>query len=119
MAEFAYNNVKNDSICHTLFELNCGYHPWVLFEENINPRLRSRSINKLVEELREVIEIYYQNLFHAQKLQKKAYDKRVKSWSYTLSGKVCLNSTYIKTKRNKKLENTFFRPFQVLYIVQK
>ena len=27
IAEFAYNNTKNASFGHTLFELNCGYHP--------------------------------------------------------------------------------------------
>ena len=33
--------------------------------------------------------------------------------------KVWLNSKYIKTKQNKRLENKFFRPFQVLYPVGK
>ena len=31
MAEFAYNNAKNSSTGHTLFELNCGYHLCVSF----------------------------------------------------------------------------------------
>ncbi len=33
--------------------------------------------------------------------------------------KVWLNSKYIKTKKNKKLESNFFRPFRVLHIVEK
>ena len=36
MAEFIYNNFKNTSTVHTLFKLNCGYYPYVLFEEDTN-----------------------------------------------------------------------------------
>ena len=38
MAEFAYNNFKNASTGHTPFELNCGYYPRTLYEEEVNPR---------------------------------------------------------------------------------
>ncbi len=75
MAEFAYNNAKNASTGHTPFELNCGYHSRVPFEENVDPRSRSCFANKLAEELRELIEVCCQNLFHAQELQKRAHDK--------------------------------------------
>ncbi len=119
MAEFAYNNAKNASTGHTSFKLNCGYHPKVSFEENVNPRLRSCSANKLAEKLRELMEVCCQNLLHAQELQKRAHDKGVKSRSYAPDEKVWLNSKYIKTKRNKKLESKFFGPFRVLYAVGK
>ena len=36
MAEFAYTNVINASIGYTLFELNCGYHLYVSYKENLN-----------------------------------------------------------------------------------
>ncbi len=52
-------------------------------------------------------------------MQKKAYDKGIRSRSYALGEKIWLNSKYIKTKRNKKLESKFFRPFQVLHAVGK
>ncbi len=65
MAEFAYNNAKNASTGHTPFELNCGYHLRVSFEEDVDPRLRSRSANELAEELRELMEVCCQNLLHA------------------------------------------------------
>ena len=107
MAEFAYNNAKNASTGHTPFELNCSYQPKVLFKKNIDPDLRSCFADKLAEELRELMEVCCQNLFHTQKLQKKAHNKGVKSCSYALE-KVWLNGKYIKTKRNKKLENKFF-----------
>ncbi len=119
MAEFAYNNAKNASIGHTPFELNCDYYPRVFFEEDINPYSRSHSANKLAVELKELIEVCCQNIFRAQELQKRAHDKGVKSRSYAPGKKVWLNSKYIKTKRNKKLENKFFRPFRVVYEVGK
>ncbi len=58
MAEFAYNNAKNTSISHTPFELKCGYYLKVSFKEDVDPRLRSRSNNKLAEELKDLIEVY-------------------------------------------------------------
>ncbi len=119
IAEFAYNNAKNGSTGHTSFELNYGYQPRVSFEEDVDPRLRSRSANKLAEELRELMEVCCQNLLHAQKLQKRAHDKGVKSYSYAPGKKVWLNSKCINTKRNKKLRSKFFGLFQVLYAIGK
>ena len=68
MVKFAYNNAKNVSIGHTLFELNCGYHPKVSFKEDVDPRSRSSSANKLAKKLRELIKVCCQNLLHAQEL---------------------------------------------------
>ena len=111
MAKFAYNNIKNTNTGHILLELNYGYHSKVLFGEKINPHLKSYSADKLAEKLKKLIEVYCQNLLYIQKLQKKAYTKRVKSHSYTPDKKVWLNSKYIKIKKYKKLENKFFGPF--------
>ena len=58
MAELAYNNAKNASTSHILFELNYGYHPRVLFEENVDLYLKSHFANKLAKELRELMEVY-------------------------------------------------------------
>ncbi len=81
MAEFAYNNAKNASTGYISFKLKCGYHLRVFFKENIDPYSRSRSANELVKELRELMEVCCQNLLYTQELQKKAYDKWVKSCS--------------------------------------
>ncbi len=62
MAEFAYNNAKNPNTSYTPFEFNCGYHSKVLFEEDVNPYLRSRYADKLAKKRKELIEVYYQNL---------------------------------------------------------
>ena len=51
MAKFAYNNAKNSSTGHTLFELNCGYHPCVSFEEGTDPCSQSKSAKELSAEL--------------------------------------------------------------------
>ena len=119
MAEFAYNNAKNASTGHTPFELNCGYHPRVSFEEDTDPRSRSKTAKKLSSKLRELMTVCRENLHHAQELQKRAHDKGVKPKSYAPGTKVWLNSKYIKTKQNRKLETKFFGPFQMLYPVDK
>ena len=119
MAEFAYNNAKNASTGHTPFELNCGYHPRMSYEEEVDPRSKSKSVDKLSAKQRELMIVCQENLHHAQELQKRAHDKGVKPRSYAPSDKVWLNSKYIKAKQNQKLEAKFFGPFQVLHPVAK
>lgn len=119
MTEFAYNNIKNASTGHILFGLNFGYYSRISFKKEFNLRLRSQSTDELARKLRKLMEVYYQNLLHAQELQKNVYDKGGKSQSYTPSKKVWPNSKYIKTKEKKRLENKFFRPFWVFYTVRK
>ena len=119
MAEFAYNNAKNASTGHTPFKLNCGYHPCVSYEENVDPRSKSKSANDLANDLRELMIVCRKNLQHAQILQKQAHNESTKPKSYVLGDKVWLNSKYIKTKRNRKLEAKFFGPFRVLQPVEK
>ena len=119
MAEFAYNNAKNASTGHTPFELNCGYHPCVFFKKDTDPHSKSKTAKKLSSKLRKLMTVYWKNLHHAQEFQKRAHDKDVKPRSYTPGDKIWLNSKYIKTKQNRKLEARFFKPFQVLHPVGK
>ena len=119
MAEFTYNNAKNANTGLTPFELNYGFYPQVFFEDDIDLCSRSCFANKLVKELKKLMDICQQNLLHTQKLQKRANDNGVKPQSYAPEEKVWLNSKYIKTKRNWKLEAKFFGPFQILYRVGK
>ncbi len=65
IAEFAFNNVKNASTSHTAFVLNCASYPRVFFEEDVDSHSRSRSPDELVEELKELMEVCYQNLLNA------------------------------------------------------
>ena len=120
MVQFAYNNAKNLSTGHTSFELICGYHPGISFEENIDLRSKSKSADKLSAELRDLMTICQENVYHTQELQKKAHDTLcAKPNSYAPNDKVWLNSKYIKTKCNRKLEAKFFGPFQVLHPIGK
>ena len=82
MAKFAYNNTKNASTGYTPFELNCEYHSWVSYEEDINPRSKSKLAIELSVKLWELMTVCQENLRHAQKLQKQAYNKSVKLKSY-------------------------------------
>ena len=68
MAEFAYNNAKNASTGHTPFELNCGYHPWISYKEEVDLCSNSKSADKLSAELRELMFICLKNLYHTQEL---------------------------------------------------
>ena len=119
MAEFAYNNAKNASTGHMPFELNCDYHSRVFFKKDSDPCSQSKIANELSAELRELMAVCRENLHYAQELQKRAHDKGVKHRSYALGDKVWLNSKYIKTKQNQKLEANFFGLFQMLYPVVK
>ena len=115
IAEFAYNNAKYARMVYTSFKLNCGYHSRVSYKKDIDPCSRSKAVDKLTKELRNLIGACRENLQHAQKLQKRAHDKGTKPRSYAPGEKVWLNSKYIKTKRNRKLEAKFFGPFRVLH----
>ena len=119
MAKFVYNNAMNASTGHTLFELNCGYHPRMLYKEDVDLRSQSKLAEELSAEPRKLIIVCRKNLYHAQKLQKRAHNKGVKPRSYALGEKVWLNSKYIKTKRKRKLKAKFFELFRVLHPIRK
>lgn len=64
ITEVAYNNAKNASTGYTPFEFNCGYHPRVSFEEDTNPRFRSKTAKDLASELKDLMTICQENLFY-------------------------------------------------------
>ena len=68
MAEFAYNNAKNTSTGHTFFELNCGYHLCVSYEENLDPRSKSKTVEELSFKFQNLMAVCQQNLHHTQEL---------------------------------------------------
>ena len=100
MGKFAFNKAKYASMGYTSFKLNCKYQPHVSYKKDVNIYSKSKVANKLTKELRNLIAVSRKNLQHVQKLQKQAHNKGIKPRNYTLSKKVCLNSKYIKTKRN-------------------
>ena len=119
MVKFAYNNAKNASTGHTPFELNFGYQPQMLYKEEVDSCSKSKSADKLLAKLRELMIVFWENLYHAQELQKQTHNKGVKPRSHVSGDKIWLNSKYIKTKRNQKLEAKFFGLFRVLHPIWK
>ena len=119
LVEFAYHNAKNASTGYILFELNCGFHPRISYKKDVDLCFKSKTADQLTTELHTLISVYRENLQHVQQLQKRYYNKYAKPRSYTPGDKVWLNSKYINTKRNCKLEFKFFGPFQVLHFVGK
>ena len=119
MAEFAYNNTKNASTGHTPFELSCAYHLWVFYKKDIDLHSKSKSVNKLLVELQELMTVCHKNLHHAQELQKQTYNKGVKPRNYASGDKVWLNSKFLKTKQNQRLEAKIFGPLRVLFTIKK
>lgn len=96
---------------HTLFELHCGFYPQVSYREDVHHKSRSKAVEKLVAKLEELRAVCRKNLQHTQELKKQDHGKYSKPISYALGKKVWLNSKYINTKQNHKLEPKFFKPF--------
>ena len=58
MTEFAYNNFKNTNMDHTPFELNCGYHLCISFEDKYNTYSRSSSAKRLAMQLKKLMNVH-------------------------------------------------------------
>ena len=99
MAEFAYNNAKNSTTGHTPFELNCGLHPRASYEEDIDPRSKSKAADKLATKLKELTTVCRKNLHHAPELQKQYHDKHAKPRSYTQAKKFGLTANISKPNK--------------------
>ena len=91
----------------------------MLYKKNIDPCFKFKSVDELLAELKEPMIVCQKNFYYTQELQKRVYNKDVKFRSYAFNDKVWLNSKYIKTKQNWKLEAKFIKPFQVLHLVDK
>lgn len=55
MVEFINNNAKNISSGYTFFELNCGYHLHIFFENKFDLCLRFCLADKLIKKLSDLI----------------------------------------------------------------
>ena len=62
MAELAYNNANNASFSDMPFELNCGYHPWMSYKEDVDSHSKSKLVNKLSTKLKELVIVCKKNL---------------------------------------------------------
>lgn len=78
MAKFAYNNAKNTNTKPTLFDLNCGYYPYVFYKKDCDSCFRSKLAKELSTKLKNLMIICCENLYHAQDFQKHTYNKGIK-----------------------------------------
>ena len=113
LAEFAYNNFKQETIKHTTFFANYGYHPPYESIGHLTPQ-ESTNLSQLYDTLREEITL-------AQLRQKENYDRHRKPDPNWIPGdKVWLNTRNIRTTRpSKKLDNKKAGPFTILAKIGK
>lgn len=64
MAKLTYNNIRNTSISHILFNLNNGYYPRVSKNEDVNPRFLLKSVHELLSKISEPMTVYHKNLYY-------------------------------------------------------
>ena len=69
MTEIVNNNAKNVSNNYMPFELNCKYHPWIFYKEDIDSHFKFKLADKLLAALRELITVCRKNLYYTQELQ--------------------------------------------------
>ena len=62
MIEFAYNNARYASMRYVSFELNCWYHLFVSYTEDVNSHFKSKVANELTKELKNLMAVYRENL---------------------------------------------------------
>ena len=62
IAEFTYNNLKNDSIRYIFFELNYKYYLYISYKKNVNLCSRFKVGDNITKRLRDLIVVYRKNL---------------------------------------------------------
>lgn len=118
MTEFIYNNTKNRSTIYIVFEFNFKYRSQVFWKNETNSYSKSHSIHELIKKLKKLIIICYKKLLYFPNLKKKHVIKR-QAYELFIGKKISVNNKHIKTKRNDKLKNKFFKLFYVLYCMSK
>lgn len=74
--------MKNVATGYILFKLNYHYHFGLFFEIKVSFCTTSCPANKRATELKKLMLIPWQNLLHAQKLEKQGHNNGIKSYSY-------------------------------------
>ena len=63
MAKVIYNNIKNTSTRYLLYKLNYRYYLYIFYKNNINFYSKSKLVNKLAINIKNLIIIYKKKSF--------------------------------------------------------
>jgi hypothetical protein len=112
LAEFAYNNARQESTKMSPFFANYGFHPRFLTEFSPTP---VPAANDFASHLHEVHDRLIENVKKAQDISARYYDQKHKPIEYKPGDLVWLNSSHLSTTRpSKKLDWKQLGPFKIL-----
>ena len=116
LAEFAYNNSKQESTGFTPFYANYGYHPRTPNTPKPMKHERTPSAVELAETMDQVVKKAKRMLEAAQQRQKAYADKSRRDVQYAVGEQVMLSTKNIKLKTpgTQKLMPKYIGPFEVL-----
>jgi hypothetical protein len=114
LAEFAYNNVTQESTKMSPFYANYGFNPRFLSEVQL-PKDSAPAAEDFALHLHEIHERLVENVKKSQHFQAKYYDAKHKPIEFNPGDMVWLNSSNITTSRpSKKLDWKRLGPFQIV-----
>lgn len=119
MAKFQKNYARNISTRLIDFQSICDLHLQVFYKKNVHPYFELKIADKIISKIRKLIIICQQNFNHIAKLKNCYYGKDSNTISYALDNIFWLKSKYKNTMQYYKLETSFFRLIQLLYLVLK
>ena len=112
LAEFAYNNARQESTRMSPFFANYCFHPRFIAEFSPTP---VPAANDFASHLHDVHDRLVENVKKAQDIQARYYDRKYKPVEFEPGDLVWLNASHISTTRpSKKLDWKQLGPFKVL-----
>ena len=114
LAEFAYNNLSQESTRMSPFYANYGFHPRFISQFQISAEHAAPAAKDFATHLHETHERLVENVTHAQNYQVKYYNAKHKSVEFNPGDMVWLNPLNISTSRpSKKLDWKRLGPFKI------
>jgi hypothetical protein len=115
LAEFAYNNSRQESTKMTPFFANYGYNPRFISQFEIPPEHSAPAAEDFGSHLHEIHERLVENVKSAQDSQARYYDAKHERVEFKPGDMVWLNASNISTSRpSKKLDWKRLGPFKVV-----
>jgi len=115
LAEFAYNNVSQESTKMSPFYANYGFNPRFVSEIQVQAEHAAPAAKDFALHLHEVHDRLVENVKHAQNYQARYYDTKHKPIEFEPGNMVWLNASNISTSRpSKKLDWKRLGPFRIV-----